>query len=182
MKLAAIATSYIEEHRKRAQRELRYYAIQRSLHDAIREASLSCLPSGKRHPHQRRIPGRTLNAAERALQQRSAQLKRASSFLDLHVRVKSAIGNIHGIGDLAIYDIAHRIGAHLNLEPELIYLHAGTSEGARALGIRGKTVERSQLPRELHHLSPAELEDCLCIYKSALRSRRQTFSPCVSQG
>jgi hypothetical protein len=39
-----------------------------SLEDAVREAALSRLPSGKRHPHQRRIPLRVLHMAERRLQ------------------------------------------------------------------------------------------------------------------
>ena len=37
------------------------------------------------------------------------------------------------IGDLTVYDISTRIGAFLKLEPNRIYLHAGTRIGARAL-------------------------------------------------
>lgn len=181
MKLASIAEDYIERYRAPAQRELSYYARQRSVTDAIDRAALSSLPNGKRHPHQRRIPGRVLNAARNALLRRAHILNNASSFAELHSQVANTIGAIHGIGALATYDISQRIGAYLKLEPKMVYLHAGTREGARALGIRGDIVERNQLPFALRRLSPAELEDCLCIYKRALRGRRWSRSSCVSQ-
>lgn len=182
MKLSKVVEDYIARHRTRAQRELRYYAIQRSLSDTIHEAALSRLPSGKRHPHQRRIPRRVLIEAERALQQEADRLSYASSFSELYGYVEATIGNIRGIGALAAYDIAHRIGSYLKLEPELIYLHAGTRDGARVLGVHGKTVHRSKLPRELRRLDPAEIEDCLCIYKDELRTNqrlRPKATPCA---
>lgn len=60
MRLTAIVKDYISQHREKARCEVRYYMIQRSLEDAIRKATLSRLRSGKRHPHQRRIPLRVL--------------------------------------------------------------------------------------------------------------------------
>jgi hypothetical protein len=56
----------------------------------------------------------------------SGKLKKAKSFAELHHIVAKEIGPIRGIGDLAVYDIAHRIGAYLGREPEAVYLHAGT--------------------------------------------------------
>jgi hypothetical protein len=55
------------------------------------------------------------------------------------------------------------------LEPDRIYLHAGTREGARALGLGGTALSKSELPKAFHRLSPGEIEDCLCIYKDDLR-------------
>jgi hypothetical protein len=171
MNIAAIVRDYRARHRERARREVRYYMIQHSLEDAIREAALARLPSGKRHPHQRRIPLRILQAAERRLQAIAGQLQAAKSFAGLHRLIECKIRSIRGIGDLAVYDIAHRIGAYLRREPEAVYLHAGTREGARALNLYGKTIEVSDLPAGLQKMSPAEIEDCLCIYKDALRGR-----------
>jgi hypothetical protein len=171
MNFAAIVKDYTSRHRDRARRELRYYALQRSLEDAVREAALSRLPSGKRHPHQRRIPLRVLQSAERRLQAIAAQLHAAKSFAELHRLIERRIRTIRGIGDLAVYDIAHRVGAYLRCEPEAVYLHAGTREGARALNLGGKTIEVRALPPGLRKLSAAEIEDCLCIYKDALHHR-----------
>ena len=91
------------------------------------------------------------------------------SFDDLHRTVHHRISGIHRIGELAVYDIACRIGAFLGLSPDRIYLHAGTRKGAQALGLRGTTVHKNDLPPEFHRLSPAEIEDCLCIYKAWLQ-------------
>ena len=78
---------------------------------------------------------------------------------------------MRGIGELAVYDITCRIGAFLDIRPERIYLHAGTRDGARALGLglRGASVRKADLPGDFGRLSPAEIEDCLCIYKSDIQ-------------
>jgi hypothetical protein len=171
MRLTAIVKDYASRHRERARREIRYFTILRSLEDVIREAALSRLPSGKRHPHQRRIPLNVLQAAERRLQAIAGRLRTAKSFAELHDLIDRQIKPIRGIGDLAIYDIAHRIGAYLRHAPEAVYLHAGTREGARALNLSGKTIDLSLLLVELRKLPAAEIEDCLCIYKDALYGR-----------
>lgn len=117
MRLTAIVKDYASRHREKARREVRYYIIQRSLEDAIREAALSRLPSGKRHPHQRRIPLRALQAAKRRLQTIAGLLRTAKSFAELHDLIDRQIKAVRGIGDLAVYDIAHRIGAYLGHAP-----------------------------------------------------------------
>src|SRR5262249_18052851 len=150
---------YISRYRQHAQRELRYYIIQHSFADAIREAALSRLPNGKRHSHQWRIPGHALQVAEQRLQARAKELRGAKSFSELHDLIERQIKPIHGIGDLAIYDIAHRIGAHLGLAPDAVYLHAGTREGARALNLSGKTIQVGEMPRQFRKLTAAEIED-----------------------
>ena len=49
--------------------------------------------------------------------------------------VERELMGIRGIGVLTVYDVATRIAAHLDLEPARVYVHAGTAEGARALGL-----------------------------------------------
>jgi hypothetical protein len=89
--------------------------------------------------------------------------------------VREIIGPIPGIGELTVYDTAVRIGARFQLEPDRVYLHAGTRDGAKALldvdGPR-EAIERDELPAQLRVLSPREIEDLLCIYKDALRASR----------
>ena len=96
------------------------------------------------------------------------------SFGELHDAVDAAIGKFKGIGELTVYDIAVRIGAFLRLEPEVVYLHAGTRAGASTLGLgRGATVLRiDELPAPFRRLRPREIEDCLCIYKSQLNEAK----------
>jgi hypothetical protein len=54
--LDEIVGDYIGKYRDDARKEMRCFEIQRSPSEAIRKAALCELPSGKRHPHQRRIP------------------------------------------------------------------------------------------------------------------------------
>jgi hypothetical protein len=169
MTLAEIVTHYIRTRRAGARAELRDFENERSPSAAIRRAALCELPSGKRHPHQRRIPRVLLEEVEDRLQAIGRKLANAPDFATLYGLVHDKIGKIKGIGALTVYDVSHRIGGHFGMAPELVYLHAGTRTGARALNIAGDSVDPKNLPREFSRLAASEIEDCLCIYKSELQ-------------
>jgi hypothetical protein len=137
---------------------------------AIRRAALCETIDGKRHAHQRRIPRALLEHVEPKLQAIRRKLSNAADFSALHRLVDEEIGSIKGIGALAVYDIAHRIGAYFGKTPERVYLHAGVRVGARALGIGGDSFDPKILPKPFARLAPSEIEDCLCIYKGELLS------------
>lgn len=164
-----IISDYIREYRENARAEMRFFEIQRSRSAAIRKATLCDLPSGKRHPHQRRISRAVLEHVEAQLQAIGHKLAKATDFAALHRSVQEEIGGIKGIGPLTVYDITHRIGAHLRKAPERVYLHAGTRIGARVFGISGDSLDPKLLPKSFSRLAPSEIEDCLCIYKDELR-------------
>ena len=165
--ISAIVNDYIKCYRKGAENELRWFAIQQSLSDAVSLAALAEGPSGKRLDHQRRIPGAVLKESCRRLLRTLKKLQSVNSFEDLFDIVESTIGGIHGIGELTVYDTSLRIGAKLKLEPNCIYLHAGTRIGARKLrvGTSEQTIQVDKLPRPLKRLKAREIEDVLCIYK-----------------
>jgi hypothetical protein len=164
-----VIRDYILRKRKEAAAELEFFRQQPSLGKAIYYGARSITPCGKRHPHQRRRRASTLAAAERRLLAVKSLLRQASSFTALHDVIHAAIRPIRGIGSLTIYDIATRIGGYVGLEPKVVYLHAGTAEGAKALGLSArKTLCPKTLPRVFHRLRPREIEDCLCIYASDL--------------
>jgi hypothetical protein len=115
-----------------------------------------------------------LDAFHGRLQAIREELRAAVSFHALYSIIEVAG---HGIGDLGVYDPAHRIGAYLGLSRTLVYLHRGTAEGARRLlGITGqRTIDPKDLPSVLtDFLTPAEIEDFLCIYKDALIGGKKT--------
>jgi hypothetical protein len=89
------------------------------------------------------------------------------NFEELHDVIVSAVRDIWNNAELYCYDTALRIGARINFRPDTIYLHRGTRQGARRLGLtaRGLTLQMSELPKELRVLEPEEVEDVLCIYK-----------------
>jgi hypothetical protein len=76
------------------------------------------------------------------------------------------------MGELVVYDTALRIGARFGLEPEKVYVHRGTRDGVRKLGLdaRRETIEMDELPAPIRRLTPREAEDFLCIYKDTLSS------------
>jgi len=160
-----VVLDYILHHRSRAEDELKYFKLQPSFQEAIEMAALAKSSDGKKHSHQCSIRQPALEEARDRLL--GVDLKGCSNFSELIEIVDATIRPIKGIGELAVYDTTLRIGAYLNLKPDVIYLHSGTRDGAKAIGLDGKrhTIYVDELPSPFQELSPREIEDCLCIYK-----------------
>lgn len=163
---------YIARFRRSASLELRWFASRPDLATVIELAAMCRTPDGKRHAHQRRLPEASLRTACECLS--LCDLESCGTFEELHDRIDQAIRDLPNIGELAVYDIACRIGAFLKLKPEVVYLHRGTRVGAHALGLgRGLDVlQVCDLPSAFRKLNAGEIEDCLCIYKDDLRRIR----------
>ena len=166
---ADVVRDYRDNYQHRAGRDLRLYAIQRTLSRVVELAGMAKTTDGKRQPHQRRLSASTLRRAHSELDQ--CDFNACRSFDELFQLVIDAMGSIHGIGELTVYDTARRIGAYLKLDPEKVYLHAGTRVGARAIGLGDRTdaLEIDELPPAFRRLMAGEIEDCLCIYKDELK-------------
>jgi len=169
MTLDEIVNAYIRDYRDGARMELDTFRREKNGASAIRRAALCEFPDGKRHPHQCLIPRLLLELAEERLQACAKRLADARDFDALHGIVKREIGSVRGIGELMVYDIAHRLGAYFGKSPRLIYLHRGTKKGAAILGFKGETLDPVMLPAAFSQLAPEEIEDCLCIYKDKFR-------------
>ncbi len=168
--------AYIRKYRVGARAEMHEFETEPTLCLAIRRAALCLLSNGKRHPHQYRIPRFVLEQGEARLQAIATKLQRSADFAALHDLIEAEIKGIDGIAELTTYDIAHRIGAYLKKAPEQVYLHRGTRTGTALFGLRGRTIKPAQLPAAFSRLAPAEIEDCLCIYKGRLRNGRSGAS------
>ena len=81
-----------------------------------------------------------------------------------------------------MYDTSLRLGAYLDLWPEVVYVHAGTKKGCRALsvGTGDGTVELESLPEPLRVLEPYQAEDFLCIFKAQLAGASGKGKCCAS--
>ncbi len=167
--LSDVIDDYIRRHRVSAAAEMDFFRNESFL-VAIKYAALYKLANGHRHPHSYHRTPEALEEAYRRLQAIPGEMRKCSSFEALHDLIEREIGGIDDIGPLTVYDVATRIGAHLHLEPEKVYLHSGTEKGARALGLgaRRKTLEPADLAVEFGQLTAREIEDCLCLYKDDL--------------
>ena len=147
---------------------LAFYRNIPTLDESIEMAALAIMANGKRHPHQRRIPGRVLEEVKDRLLANKEELQQSTCFDEIVVVVYKS--SVRGFGELAWYDTAFRIGVRLGHLPTRVYLHAGTRKGAKALGLAAgrEYLDRSELPPPLRALQPDEIEDFLCMFKARL--------------
>jgi hypothetical protein len=93
-----VVRDYIARFRDRQRREARWFAIQRTLDDAIERAAMAVSPAGKRLHHQRRIPRAVLRAWSDALLDRREDSQAAKTFGSLQDILTDVAGELHGIG------------------------------------------------------------------------------------
>jgi len=140
--LAEIVEDYILRYQKEAEKELKWFKIQKSLEDTICKAALTQKPSGKRFDHQRRLQKSALEKARQILLKNVDKIRRAKNSDELYEITEELLLKAKGIGEFYIYDTVLRIGTKLGLEPDKIYLHKRTCEGAKRLGLN---IKKNQL-------------------------------------
>lgn len=172
MTLQEIVDDYRARFQARARAELDAFRKEPTLEAAVRRACLTLDSKGRRESHHRRRQGDHLDAGVERLLAHLDEIQTVGNFAKLHALCERLLGlSLQGLGPLYVYDTALCIGAKLGHLPKVVYLHAGTRDGAAALGLQGdRTLLMSQLPPELRALEPYEVEDVLCIYKAQLRN------------
>ena len=166
--LLSLVEVYREKHKNSALQEKTFFERMPSLKLAIYHAAfaLDHRTPPKRYSHQRRIRRAPMRQAYKYLSEALLSIENCKTFNELHELLRVAFLRIRGLGQLYTYDTALRIGFTLGIEPSAVYLHAGTRQGARAIGIRSsKIVEVQDLPVALQKLAPHEIENFLCIFK-----------------
>jgi hypothetical protein len=98
--LPVIVDDYIHHYRARATEELTFYTSITSLSEVIKVAANALTAKGKRHDHQRRIPGGALARFGRALLTIEGAINNVKSFSDLHQIIKEAASDLRHIGRL----------------------------------------------------------------------------------
>lgn len=146
---------------------------QDNLADAIAVAARSIDANDRIHGHQHRIGRKKLNAFAASLSSGLHQIQVATTFQEIYDIVKAY--RTDKIGELAIYDTSHRIGAFRGIYPDEVYLHSGTLIGARKIfgTLKGrKTLKLSDFSPTIQqeHLTAQEMEDVLCIFKNSMHS------------
>ncbi|HTA59651.1 MAG TPA: hypothetical protein VK805_15930 [Candidatus Baltobacteraceae bacterium] len=164
-----IVQNYIDTRRERAAKRLDRFA-EMDLAEAIDKAALAVNEEGKRDKHQRRIPLDKLKHLRQELLRKRKDLEACKTFAEMMTISEKIGATIWKKPGLTIYDATQRIGGHLQIFPDLVYLHTGTMKGAKALGFKGSipSLRVDQLPKAFRRLKPYEIEDCLCIYAKHL--------------
>jgi len=154
MDLSVLVRCYEVHYREGAQAELDWFRNQVSLSSAIKYASLAMDEQGKRFPHQYRINREVMQKAKATLLSAVDDLQQCRTFEELLGLIETRVGCIWGLGELYCYDTALRLGAKLNLLPQRVYLHRGTRDGAKALGLdhKARLLEVQTLPDVLQRL------------------------------
>jgi hypothetical protein len=84
---------------------------------------------------------------------------------------------VKGFGELAIYDTSVRIASRLNIEPDKVYLHAGSRTGVLRMEEKGyfkpgtskrKFIDITELPKPVQVLKPLEAEHMFCCMKTQI--------------
>ncbi len=163
--LSQLVRIYKRKHGPRLAAYLDYFQNLDSVEDAIRYACHG--KDGKIHGHQHLVGKANLEQARKKLQKCSDEIANIECFDELLALVEDRTSNIHCFGVLAVYDTALRLGSYLDVWPMVVYLHAGTKKGCKALGvaIKGGKVEMKRLPQPIGLLEPYQAEDFLCIFK-----------------
>jgi hypothetical protein len=166
--LVALVEHYITHHRPVVELYLEWFRSHPTMKDAITSAALAQDCHGKRFLHQWRLRKGSLRSAERILLKHAKSLEACQSFQELHDKVEDRLKDTKWLGELYVYDVSLRLGAKLDIYPELVYLHAGTRVGAACFNPEWKSrkdwsaIEVNDLPPPLRELQPFELEDFLC--------------------
>jgi hypothetical protein len=180
--LSALVRIYQHRDGPRLAEYLNYFRNLGSVDEAIHFACHG--REGRIHGHQHRVGSTKLEQARRSLQRHAAVINASESFDELMRRVENYTRSIKRFGILAVYDTSLRLGAHLDLWPGVVYLHAGTKKGCKALGVAtsGATVEMGTLPRAMRVLKPYQAEDFLCIFKDHFEGRAGSVNGCLPTG
>lgn len=127
--------------------------------------------------HRENYPNQVGKASEiwkNTINDKRKELSKYTSFDKLYKAIMAI--KVHGIGELSKYDTATCIGCEQCVFPQVVYLHVGTAEGAREIGIKGKTATKEQFVKicdAFERLEPIQIEDFLCIYKEQLSGKNQ---------
>jgi hypothetical protein len=154
----------------------RFRNMRGGLATVIRAAAESRDEDGLPYPHQAKnwsFWPDSIPQAMAILPKAEARFQACEDFNAILELVTELVADIPGLRTLYCYDVAFRIGAFLGHFPERVFLHAGTREGAKRLGLpwRRGYLQVSELPEALRQRQPWEVENILCHH--AKRCRRQ---------
>lgn len=182
--LQALVDDYVKNQYSQEQlKSLGYYTtLKDNPQEFCHKIAYAITSDGTTHFHQRRLNLKTKAALEQYLMELFPELTSVNDFDELKRRV-----HLKGMGDLAAYDTALRIGHTIGVYPKKFYFHRGAKEGYKNLcgpqKVRGRNcTDMAELPEELQMLEPIDVENFFCIYKDDIAERRLIRSKASCNG
>jgi len=167
-KLANLVADYLQQYGNSYDIEDKWWGDKNiTWSKALSRAWRSRFENEKMHSHQCRVAHK-LDLGLKISYADNIQPNDFKDFESVYSWVKSVTDRVKGLGATTAYDIARRLGAWLNIQPTVVYLHAGAAEGANKLGIKGEKVSLNDFPQEIQNLGATHAENFLCIYKNCL--------------
>jgi hypothetical protein len=168
--LQAVVDEFLKDGLANHNEELEFFENQPSLRRAVEVAATGKDQWGKMFKHQCRVGSAALAVARPNVLALVPEFEKCETFSEIHSLVRHATRNVLRIGDLANYDPALRIGAKKGLLPTDVFLHCGSLEGARNLGLpcEGGRISKDRLPPAMKSLSASQAENFLCRKKDKL--------------
>lgn len=184
---------YVE--RKKTDQVIKFCGEANSFDSAVERAVRARDAAGKHHNHQSKVDlqariklGAIIVRGKKDMLQRVHAAKEdglewMTPFDAMHDWIDSV--KPYGIGPVTVYDVAVRIGAFLEVEPEQVYMHAGVRQGLKsleaALGNHAagkrlagahklKRVPLYLFPKPLRSMKADDVEDLLCTYREVFES------------
>jgi hypothetical protein len=142
-----------------------------NLNEAIEKAAIAVDPTNnnKMFSHQRRVGYKVANFGYEKLKYREEDLRNANNFEGIMTITDEVMKQVPRLGPLWSYDTALRIGFHLRIYPENVYLQAGVIKGYKKIdnkNPKGRFIKKEDFPKELQNLEAYEIENFLCIWGS----------------
>jgi hypothetical protein len=168
--LGSLVADFLKNYKRESSREAKFFRSMPSTGLAIHHVAMAIDGNDRCFDHQFHITQPARRKAKQVLTLLEKPMKACETFDELHTLFLRHLSPIRGLGEMYIYDAALRMGAHLKLAPDFVYLHRGTRVGAKALGItvNRSHIEKSAFPKALRALSADEIETFLCIYRNQL--------------
>ena len=125
--------------------------------------------------NQRGVPYEVSKQVRDNLIKRTNDILKSKAFDEIFTIVTEC--KVRGFGELSIYDTSMRIAAHMNIEPNKVYLHAGARKGMEILEEKGyieqgsskkKYIEIQDMPKQMQQLKADETEHLLCSMKDRM--------------
>lgn len=130
--------------------------------EAIERAWRSLMENGKMHGHQCNVGKQKLDEGFQICLSHNRQPDSFNNFHDIYCWIESITRSTYRLGSLTTYDVARRLGVWLDMQPTMVYLHAGAAKGAKKLGIEGEIVSLNDFSREIQKLGATHAENFLC--------------------